>query len=130
MGTSFVCNLCEETSMRKGIIFNHVMEKHQQKVRLNPNNWIAKHVMCHCPSCDVTLSCVELDEHLVKLHSFPVETKVPMSRTNMKILEAPNIEPVRAMKTRSKKDIGLMLKLAQLPIAVNLMYGEKKVLNK
>ena len=49
------------------------MEKHKQKVRLDPNNWIGKHVLCQCTSCDVTLSSVKLEEHLVNIHSFPIK---------------------------------------------------------
>ena len=120
MGIYFSCNLCEETSKLRGIILNHVMEKHKQQVRLDPNNWIAKHVLCHCTSCDVSLSSVELDEHLVKIHIFPIKIKAPISQTNIKSVQAPSKETVTTVTTRSQKDIGLMLKLAQLPIAVNL----------
>ena len=119
MGTSFSCKLCETTSKRRGIILNHMMEKHKKEVRLDPNNWISKYVMCYCTSCAVSLSSGELDEHIVRVHAFPLKTKAPVSRINMKILQAPTIKPVTTMKTRSPKDIALMLKLAQLPIAVN-----------
>ena len=125
MGTSFSCKLCKISSNRRGIILNHVMEKHKKEVQLDPNNWIAKYVLCYCTNCDVTLSSDELHEHSVKIHAFPLKTKAPVSWVNTKSLPARNIEPVTSMKTRSQKDIGLMLKLTQLPIAVNVLRNNK-----
>ena len=123
--TLFSCYLCKEPSQRRGITLNHVMEKHKKEVRLNPNNWISKYVLGHCTSCNVTLSSIELDEHLVRIHSFPSNKKAPMPLINTRSLRAQNTAPPSIkMKKRSPKDIGLMLKLAELPIAVNVV--EKK----
>ena len=123
--TLFSCYICEESSKRRGIILNHVMEKHKKEVRLNPNNWISKYVLGHYISCNITLSSIELDEHLVKIHSFPSKPKTPLPLINTRILRVENTATPIKRKTRSQKDIGLMLKLAELPIAVNVVQNNK-----